>query len=187
MPVHEGALAFSFHPGCIPMLKESCYQIGFIQRTHGLKGELTCVIEEELPEADFNAVFVDVDNRLIPYFIKGLSGQGNRALLRLEDVDSLEQAKRLVGKGLYLQKTLRRPLGRGEFYDDELTGFTVTDAGLGQLGKVREIIEAGPNKLIAVVHGDKEVLIPVNGPFIKSINKSKKTVSVDLPEGFLEL
>ena len=169
------------------MLKESCYQIGFIQRTHGLKGELTCVIEDALPEADFNVVFVELDNRLIPYFIKSISGQGTRALLRLEDVETLDQAKRLVGKGLFLQKTLRPRLGRGEFYDDELNGFAVTDNELGQLGKVREIMEAGPNKLIAVDHGEKEILIPVNGPFIKSINKSKKMITVELPEGFLEL
>jgi hypothetical protein len=27
----------------------------------------------------------------------------------------------------------------------------------------------------------------VNGPFIESVNKTKKKVSVNLPEGFLEL
>ncbi|HTF20779.1 MAG TPA: ribosome maturation factor RimM [Chryseolinea sp.] len=169
------------------MLKESCFQIGFIQRTHGLKGELTCVIESELPEADLNAVFVEVDNRLIPYFIKSLSLQGNRSLMQLDDVETLEQARRLVGKSLYLQKTLRPRLARGEFYDDEITGFAVTDEALGDLGQVREVIDAGPNKLIAVDHGDKEVLIPVNGPFIKSFNKSRKTITVELPDGFLDL
>ena len=169
------------------MLKESCFQIGFIQRTHGLKGELTCVIESELPEADLNAVFVEVDNRLIPYFIKSLSLQGNRSLMQLDDVETLEQARRLVGKSLYLQKTLRPRLARGAFYDDEITGFAVTDEALGDLGQVREVIDAGPNKLIAVDHGDKEVLIPVNGPFIKSINKSRKTITVELPDGFLDL
>ena len=187
MPAHLVRWHFLLIPLLISMLKESCFQIGFIQRTHGLTGELTCVIESELPEAEFNAVFVEVDNRLIPYLIKSLSLQGSRSLMRLDDVETLEQAKRLVGKSLYLQKTLRPRLGRGEFYDDEITGFSVSDEVLGDLGKVREIIEAGPNKLIAVDHGEKEVLIPVNGPFIKSINKSRKTISVELPDGFLDL
>ncbi|MEJ1241165.1 ribosome maturation factor RimM [Chryseolinea sp. T2] len=169
------------------MLKEDCFQIGFVQRTHGLKGELTCVISADLPEADFNALFIELDNRLIPYFIKQLSLKGDRALIQLEDVDSLEQAKGLVGKSLHLQKSLRPKLGRGEFYDDEIVGFIVTDQTLGTLGKIREMIDAGPNKLIAVEHNDKEVLIPVNGPFIKSINKSKKTVTVELPDGYLDM
>lgn len=169
------------------MLKEDCFQIGFIQRTHGLRGEVTCVINTELPEADFNAVFVELDNRLIPYFIKQLSLKGDRALIQLEDVDTVEQAKRLVGKSLYLEKSLRAKLGRGEFYDDELIGFTVTDQTFGVLGKISEMVDAGPNKLIAVDHNEKEVLIPVNSPFIKSINKSKKTVTVELPDGFLDM
>jgi 16S rRNA processing protein RimM len=33
----------------------------------------------------------------------------------------------------------------------------------------------------------KEVMIPVNGPFVKSINRTKKTVTVSLPEGFLDI
>ena len=169
------------------MLKDDCFRIGFVQRTHGLKGEVTCVINTELPEADFNAVFIEVDNRLIPYFIKQLSLKGDRALIQLEDIDSLEHARRLVGKSLYLQKSLRPRLGRGEFYDDEIVGFSVSDQALGPIGKVTEIIEAGPNRLIAVNQDGKEVLIPINGPFIKSINKSKKTISVGLPEGFLDL
>jgi 16S rRNA processing protein RimM len=30
-------------------------------------------------------------------------------------------------------------------------------------------------------------MIPVNGPFITSINKSKKKINVALPEGFLDI
>jgi 16S rRNA processing protein RimM len=36
-------------------------------------------------------------------------------------------------------------------------------------------------------YNEKEVLIPVNGPFILSINKTKKIITVLLPEGFLEI
>jgi 16S rRNA processing protein RimM len=48
-------------------------------------------------------------------------------------------------------------------------------------------MEAGPNRFLVVDHKGKEVLIPINGPFIKSVNKSKKKITVELPEGFLEL
>jgi len=186
MPAHGGALAFSFHP-YQTMLKESCFKIGFIQRTHGLKGEVTSIIEGNLPEVELTTVFIEENNRLIPYFIKSFSLQGTKALIRFEDVDQLEHAKKLVGKAVYLPKTLRPRLGRGKFYDDEIIGFIVTDAELGNLGPVLEIVEAGPNKLIAVDHAGKEILIPVNGPFIKSVNKSKQSVMVELPDGFLDL
>jgi 16S rRNA processing protein RimM len=49
------------------------------------------------------------------------------------------------------------------------------------------VAQAGPNKLLSIDHNGKEVLIPVNSPFITGINKSKKKISVTLPEGFLEI
>jgi len=169
------------------MLKESCFKIGFIQRTHGLKGEVTSIIDGDLPDIEFGNVFLDENNRLIPYFIKTFSLQGTKALIRFEDIERLEQAQKLVGKSMYLPKTLRPKLGRGSYYDDEIIGFTVVDDTLGDLGVVREIIEAGPNKLLAVDYNGKEVLIPTNGPFIKSVNKSARRMSVELPDGFLDL
>jgi ribosomal 30S subunit maturation factor RimM len=33
----------------------------------------------------------------------------------------------------------------------------------------------------------KEVLIPENGPFIKEINKKDMTITVSLPDGFLDM
>jgi 16S rRNA processing protein RimM len=30
-------------------------------------------------------------------------------------------------------------------------------------------------------------MIPVNSPFIKRVNKSKKVITVSLPEGFLDI
>jgi 16S rRNA processing protein RimM len=48
-------------------------------------------------------------------------------------------------------------------------------------------VKAGPNRLLALDHNGKEVLIPVNSPFITRINKSKKMITVNLPEGFLDI
>jgi 16S rRNA processing protein RimM len=41
--------------------------------------------------------------------------------------------------------------------------------------------------LLTLNYNTKEVLIPVNGPFITSTNKTKKLIKVDLPEGFLDI
>ncbi len=63
----------------------------------------------------------------------------------------------------------------------------VTDTTLGSLGKITGVIQAGPNKLLAIDYGGREVLIPVNSPFIDAINKSKKQLTVTLPEGFVDI
>ena len=168
------------------MQKDECYKIGFIQRTHGLNGGLTAVVDGEIPE-ELDAVFIDDNNRLVPYLIESFSMQGSRALLRFEDITRVEEAQRLVKKSLYLPKAARPKPARGQFYDDEIIGFTMIDNELGNVGSVIAVVHAGPNKLIAIDHAGREALVPVTGPFIKSINKTKKTISVELPDGFLDI
>ncbi|MNC95569.1 Ribosome maturation factor RimM [compost metagenome] len=78
-------------------------------------------------------------------------------------------------------------MAKGEFYSEEVIGFEVFDDVNGPLGFVEDVEQAGPNRFLILSYIQKEIMIPVNGPFIKSINKSKKTISVSLPEGFLDI
>jgi 16S rRNA processing protein RimM len=86
-----------------------------------------------------------------------------------------------------LPKETRPKLKRGEFYDDEIIGFVVEDETIGILGAITEVSTNGPNKLLVINYLGKEALIPTNGPFIKSVNKTKKLIKVELPEGFLDI
>ena len=167
----------------------SCYKIGWIFKPHGLKGEVTVVLENDAP-ADFssiNSVFLEQKNRLVPYFIETISGQGKKAFLKFEDIDSLEAAKMISKQSIYISKSLRPKARHGEFYDDEVMDFEVYDDQKGLLGKINDVIAAGPNRLLAIEYQGKEVLIPTNGPFIKNVNKTGKRIDVALPEGFLDM
>jgi 16S rRNA processing protein RimM len=170
----------------------ACFKIGFIVKTHGLKGEVTISLNG-FSAADLASIqnvyplFIDINNRLVPYFIQSLSQSGTKAFVKLEDVNTVEDASKLVKRSLYLQKAARPKAQRGEFYDDEIVHFAVVDEVLGPLGNIVEVIQAGPNRLLVLDHNGKELMIPVNSPFIKRVNKSKKVITVSLPEGFLDI
>jgi 16S rRNA processing protein RimM len=168
---------------------DSCYKIGLVLKPHGLKGEVTVSIDADCPNdfATLDAVFLSSNERLVPYFIQQVSVRGSKAFVKFEDVDSPEGAEEISKQAIYLPKAARPKSTRGEFYDDEITGFEVIDETAGTLGNVTEVMQAGANRLLVLMQGEKEVLIPVNSPFILSINKSKKRISVDLPEGFLDI
>lgn len=171
------------------MTSDACYKIGYIMKPHGLKGEVTISLDPEAPE-DFSTVqtvFVEIRERLLPYFVEAISLRGKRAFLKLEEVDTPEAAQSISKAGIYLPKSSRPKSGRGAFYNDEVIGFEVLDTDLGALGNITEIVQAGPNKLLSVDFKGKEVLIPLNSPFIEGINKSKKKITVTLPDGFLEI
>ena len=165
----------------------SCFKIGYIAKTHGLKGGVTAVFSEAGEFESLESVFIEVKHNLVPYFVESFSDRGEKGFIKFEDINTFEQAEALKGCSIYLPKTVRPKLKRGDFYNDEVVGFEVEDLNMGILGGVKEIMESGPNRLLAIDRSGKEVLIPVNGPFIKSVNKSKKKILTELPEGFLDL
>jgi 16S rRNA processing protein RimM len=167
---------------------DACFKIGFIVKTHGLKGELTLSLDDtSLDLSAVHALFLERDKRLIPFIVQQISPRGSKAFVKFDDVDTIEEAEKLLKQAVFLEKTARPKSRKGEFYNDEIIRFNVIDEKGELLGNILEIMQAGPNRLLVLDHHGKEVLIPVNGPFITGINKSKKTVSVNLPEGFLDI
>ena len=169
---------------------DSYYKVGLVMKAHGLKGEVTVSLDEESPE-DFSSLesvfLLDKDNRLVPFFIEAISVRGDKAFVKFDDVSTIEAATKISKQPIYLPKASRPKSGKGEFYNDEIQGFEVTDTNHGVLGKVTDVIQTGANRLLAVDHHGKEILIPIDSPLITSINKARKKISVDLPEGFLDI
>lgn len=171
------------------MKVDQCYKIGKVARPHGLKGEVTVLLEDAAADWDtLKNVFIQMGpNELVPFFLESVSVRGPKAYIKFEEHNTPEQAQAISKKDIYLPKSERPKSGRGEFYDDEIIGFVVEDAQLGDLGKITAVETSGVIRLLVVSQGEKEFLIPTNGPFITSINKTKKKISVDLPEGFLDI
>lgn len=167
----------------------TCYKIGLILKPHGLKGEVTISLDQDVPTdiANVETVFLEKNNKLIPYFIEAISVRGAKAFVKFDDINTPEAAAEISKLALYLPKSARPKASKGEFYDDEIIGFEVTDENAGVLGTVKDMMQAGANRLLVVERDEKEVLIPVNSPFITNINKTKKKISVNLPEGFLDI
>jgi 16S rRNA processing protein RimM len=165
------------------------YKAGFIMRPHGLKGEVTISIDKDSPAdwEELKAVLLEIKNQLVPYFIETVSVRGDKAFLKLEDVNTPEAAAQLKGTSLYLTKESRPKLQPRDFYNDEVIGFLVEDETIGVLGKVEEIEQAGPNRFFIIHYNQKEVMIPSLSPLLKSINRSKKKITVNLPDGFLDI
>lgn len=169
------------------MNKDACFQIGYVAKTHGLKGEVTLVLTEAIELESIESVFIEIRHTLVPYFIEEFSDRQDKVFVKFEEVNNPEQAAQLKGCGIFMEKTWRPKPKRGEFYDDEVIGFSVEDEVTGKLGNITGIMGSGNNRLLQVDQEGKEILIPVNSPFIISVNRTKKRIGVSLPEGFLEI
>jgi 16S rRNA processing protein RimM len=170
------------------MDKSNYFKIGYIAKTHGLKGGFTAVLDTDFDTNELTDLFIEINESFVHHKIEEISDRGDKAFLKIEGVDSPEEAAKLKGASIYLLKEIRPKLKRGSFYDDEIIEFEVIDKNLGPIGLITEIIQTGLNKLIVVINKEnKEILIPTNAPFITQVLKSKKKLQVDLPEGFLDI
>ncbi len=171
------------------MRKEDCFQLGYFSKTHGLQGELVMVLDvDDSGEYEaLDALFVEINGKLVPYFVEQLYFQKDKAVVTLEDVDSLEKAHSLVGCAVYLSLDNLPKLTEDQFYYHEVIGYRVVDKRLGALGVITNIYELPQQALIAMDYKGKEVLIPVIGEIVERADHSTKEILVNLPEGLIEI
>jgi 16S rRNA processing protein RimM len=172
------------------MIKDDCYLIGKITKTHGLKGELSILLDVDFLE-DYEAmesVFLDIKGELVPYFIEEIQLRENKQIIKFEGIDKIEQAKPLVSFELYLPlETLPEIEDEANFYFHEIIGFQIIDENKGILGKIESIYQYPQQDIISMNFQGKEVMIPINDAIVKKVNRETKEVFTNLPEGLLEV
>jgi len=165
------------------------FKIASIAKTKGLKGEMQLYIAvDDLEKIKFNAVFIDMAGKLVPYFVSAFKpAPKNTAYIYLEDVDTIEKASVLLKKDIYLPNKLKPKKKKEEFTLKDLKGFIAVDEQLGELGEIVEVTEYPQQFIATVSYQNREVLFPLNMVFIKGIDVEGGEVYLDLPEGLLDV
>ena len=169
---------------------DACYQLGYIVRTHGVKGQVVAFFDVDYPEdyEELESVFLQLNGKLVPFFINALDIQPNgRIILKFEDVDSIVEAEKLKNIPLYLPLDQLPELDEDQFYFHEVIGYSVVDEQLGELGTIREIYEMPHQDLMAMDYQGVEVLIPVQDELILRADKTARKLYVNLPEGLVDI
>jgi 16S rRNA processing protein RimM len=169
---------------------DACYQLGYIVRTHGVKGQVVAFFDVDYPEdyEELESVFLQLNGKLVPFFISALDIQPNgRIILKFEDIDSIVEAEKLKNTPLYLPLDQLPELDEDQFYFHEVIGYTVIDEQLGELGTIREIYEMPYQDLMAMDYQGVEVLIPVQDELILRADKAARKLYVNLPEGLVDI
>ncbi|SFC67499.1 16S rRNA processing protein RimM [Flexibacter flexilis DSM 6793] len=171
------------------MTKDDCFLLGYVEKTHGIHGEIVMVFDVDFPEdyEDLESIFLEVKGRLVPYFIESLRLRGNKAIVQLEDVNTVEKAALLKSCELYLPEEALEPLDEDQFYFHEIIGYQVIDKLKGVLGKVTAVYELPQQHLLAMDYQDVEVLIPLTDAIVLAVDKENAQVQTQLPDGLLEI
>jgi 16S rRNA processing protein RimM len=165
--------------------------IARIVRARGIKGEVACSIETDFPERFelLNDVTVVLAEGARPalrierfWFHKG------RVIVKFEGYNTMSAAETLVGGLLVVPQSETMALQEGEFYEHEVVGSTVADLSGSVIGVVSRLLRTGGTDLLVVEGGQgQEYLIPFTDSICVDVDISRGRVTVDVPEGLLEL
>ena len=172
------------------MQHEDCFQLGYIAKLHGFKGEVSLFLDVTNPEdyASLDAFFIEINKQLTPFFVESfqLKNKGFAAV-KLEGVDTENDAKAILRKSCYLPLSLLKELDNKHFYDHEVIGFTVVDSSYGEVGTLEQVIDLSVNPLLQIMKGDKEVLIPFVDNLVELVDRKNKKLHIKSPAGLIEM
>ena len=166
--------------------REDVYKIGKLGRTHGVKGEISFLFDDDVfDRVDADYLVLDIDGILVPFFMEEYRFKSDsNALVKFEDIDSQERAQQLTGIDVYFPHTLADK--------DEnciswaaIVGFDIIDADSGnKIGRIASVDDTTINILFELEDG---CLIPASEDLITAIDQQARTITMQLPEGLLNL
>ena len=109
--------------------------------------------------------------------------QSKTIVAHAKGIDNRDQASQLIGKDLYIDKDQLPELSDDEHYWHELNEFRVINKNGIDLGVVNYLVDTGSNNVL-VTKGDKEHWIPYIEPYLVSVDKQNRVITVDWDENF---
>ena len=157
--------------------------IGQILAPWGVKGKLKVKVITDFPQrfAPSSKIYI---NRQ-PMTIDSAEWHKGKAIIKLNQIDTIEAAQRLRGQPIEIHHSQAYPLPEGQYYHFQLIGLEVWTTQGELLGNITEILTAESNDNY-VVSGDKgEILIPAIEDVVKSIDLDSRRITIEPIEGLL--
>jgi len=170
--------------------------IGRTKKVHGTEGELKVQVFEEFTEDFLNAefLFLEIDGGKVPFAVENVRMTGSTLVL-FEDLLSNDHAVAYTAKEIYLRydDILKEEEREYDFRTKETMqfrryeGFNIFDIKAGEVGIIKAIIEMPQQEMADIDYQGRDILIPMNDALIEQIDEEKRVITMDLPEGILEL
>ena len=170
-------------------MEKDLFPIGRVTKPHGVQGKIKIgYFGVDFSQfRSYREIFIeDQMGRLQSYEILEATPQPPRLILQLKDIRTVEEARSLVGKEIYIRKECLPDLPEDEYYWMEIIGMEVETEEGKRIGRIKKIFPTGAHD-IYVVQGERgEIFLPAVEGVIESIDRKKRRVRVTWMEGLWE-
>lgn len=151
------------------------FKVGKIVNTHGLKGEVKVIpsTQDVNNFKRYETVFVDGIERKI----LGVKFQKDRVILKIEGIESIDDAEKYKNKIIEVPRDMEPELPEDTFYARDLIGIHVFDTEGNDLGPIYDVIETKNND-VYWIRKPKELLIPVLKDIVLDIDLEEEKIII---------
>ncbi|MGQ0760911.1 MAG: ribosome maturation factor RimM [Acidobacteriota bacterium] len=175
----------------MPPDKDDPIVVARIVKTRGLRGEVVADLLTDFPDRFANLkslIGLSPGESRRSLEIEEQWFHGNRLVLKFAGFDTIDAAKELVNYHLAVPSEDRIELPADSYYEWELIGCHVETVRGVHVGEIAGVMRTGGVEILKVVdHTGRDRLIPMASDIVVEIDKEKKLVRVDPPEGLLDL
>ncbi len=169
-------------------MKKDYLELGQIVGTHGIKGEIRVNPWCDSPDfaKGFKTVYFDKKgNQSVK--VTACRPHGNVILMKLENVNSINDAEKLKNRMLYIKRDDAN-LPDGSWFIEELIGCTVFDADDGKsYGKISDVSPTGANDVWHITdEKNDEYLIPSIKEVVVEVNVEENFVKIRPMKGIFD-
>lgn len=150
-------------------------RVGKIVNTHGLKGEMKVISLTEDPRRFDYLEYVIIDGE--EKRILGCKYQKDRIIVRIEGVDTIEEAETYKTKIMEIPRENAIELEEDCYFIADLVQCFVYDTNGKELGKIDEVIQTKSND-VYWIKSPKELLIPVILDVVLDIDINNKKITI---------
>ena len=156
------------------------YRIAQILRPHGVRGEVKVYPLTDDPSRfkRLTACYIERAGQYEPAKALGAKLAGGAYVIKLEGVDTPEQAEKLRGLYICVDRAHAVKLPEGCWFVKDLIGCRVTDTRGGDHGVLTDVLETNAND-VYVIEGGRRLLVPALKKLLTSVDTAGKSIVLD--------
>lgn len=163
--------------------------IGLLGKSHGLHGELLYSFSFDVFENEqIEFLVIMRDGIFVPFYIESIREKtSSTGFVKFDGVDNEQQARTFLGAEVFLPKELGIMNGKIEKPLDYFIGFHVITEQSNEKLIISDVDTSTANPLFVIESENGEIYIPINEDLIISIDYDARKITMQLPEGLLNL
>lgn len=162
--------------------------VGRFGRPRGVSGEIFLNKLSDNPERlGGPGVFrIESDDKMTEIEIISIKDLAGRLAVKVKGIDTVEQAKELTNKLLFITSTELGDLPEGQYYYFELIGCEVTDPDGNRLGEIVDIEDYPANEVWVIEEEGQKFMFPAVSEFVVKVDIENRVIKINPPEGIFD-